>query len=69
MGKPDMLKKAEAALRALALTYPGTHEDHPWGESAFKVIRARCRCTPEEAKARAWGPPPLKTRCLMAPVW
>jgi predicted DNA-binding protein (MmcQ/YjbR family) len=25
------------ALRALALGYPETHEDTPWGESAFKV--------------------------------
>lgn len=24
-------------LRAFALTFPEAHEDHPWGESAFKV--------------------------------
>ena len=27
----------EHALRAFALTFPEAHEDHPWGESAFKV--------------------------------
>jgi predicted DNA-binding protein (MmcQ/YjbR family) len=31
------LGKAEAALRAHALAFPETREDHPWGESAFKV--------------------------------
>src|SRR5262249_24491164 len=31
------LKKAEAALRKLALAYPHVVEDHPWGHSAFKV--------------------------------
>lgn len=33
-------KKATAiadAIRKLALGYPETTEDHPWGESAFKV--------------------------------
>ena len=27
----------EAVLRAIALGYPEAVEDHPWGESAFKV--------------------------------
>ena len=27
----------EHALRAFAMTFPEAHEDHPWGESAFKV--------------------------------
>jgi predicted DNA-binding protein (MmcQ/YjbR family) len=31
------LKKAEVVLRAYALAFPETKEDHPWGESAFKV--------------------------------
>lgn len=31
------LDQLEARLRAAALAYPETHEDHPWGESAFKV--------------------------------
>jgi len=31
------LGKAEAALRAHALAFPETREDHPCGESAFKV--------------------------------
>jgi predicted DNA-binding protein (MmcQ/YjbR family) len=31
------LAKVEAALRAFALAFPETQEDHPWGESAFKV--------------------------------
>jgi predicted DNA-binding protein (MmcQ/YjbR family) len=30
-------KPIRAALRALALTYPGAHEDFPWGESVIKV--------------------------------
>lgn len=28
---------AAAALRAFALTFPESHEEFPWGESAFKV--------------------------------
>jgi predicted DNA-binding protein (MmcQ/YjbR family) len=31
------LKTAFDRLRAKALAYPETHEDHPWGESAIKV--------------------------------
>jgi len=31
------LKKAFDRLRAFALAYPETREDHPWGESAIKV--------------------------------
>lgn len=31
------LDALEARLRAAALAYPEVHEDHPWGESAFKV--------------------------------
>jgi predicted DNA-binding protein (MmcQ/YjbR family) len=31
------LAALEARLRAAALAYPETREDHPWGESAFKV--------------------------------
>ncbi|MFC3714361.1 MmcQ/YjbR family DNA-binding protein [Sphingoaurantiacus capsulatus] len=31
------LAALETRLRAAALAYPETHEDHPWGESAFKV--------------------------------
>lgn len=27
----------EAALRKIALAYPGAVEEHPWGENAFKV--------------------------------
>ena len=33
----DPIKKAERVLRKTALGYPETHEDHPWGSSAFKV--------------------------------
>jgi predicted DNA-binding protein (MmcQ/YjbR family) len=29
--------KIEKAIRDACLAYPETHEDHPWGESAFKV--------------------------------
>jgi predicted DNA-binding protein (MmcQ/YjbR family) len=31
------LKQCFARLRAKALAYPETREDHPWGESAIKV--------------------------------
>jgi len=31
------LDALDARLRAAALAYPETREDHPWGESAFKV--------------------------------
>jgi predicted DNA-binding protein (MmcQ/YjbR family) len=31
------LEKTFEALRKLALAYPETREDHPWGESAIKV--------------------------------
>lgn len=30
-------KTAWGRLRKLALSYPETHEDHPWGHCAFKV--------------------------------
>lgn len=33
----DALEKAFNSLRALALSYPETQEDHPWGETAIKV--------------------------------
>lgn len=35
--KKDRLTAAFVRLRALALSYPETREDLPWGESAFKV--------------------------------
>ena len=31
------IDRIEARLRDAALAYPETREDHPWGESAFKV--------------------------------
>ena len=31
------LKQAFNHVRKCALAYPGVREDHPWGESAFKV--------------------------------
>jgi predicted DNA-binding protein (MmcQ/YjbR family) len=31
------LKQAFEKIRVFALRYPETREDHPWGESAFKV--------------------------------
>lgn len=37
MPKASPFTKAKAALRKAALAYPETREDHPWGESAFKV--------------------------------
>jgi predicted DNA-binding protein (MmcQ/YjbR family) len=37
MPKASPFSKPKAALRRAALAYPETREDHPWGESAFKV--------------------------------
>ncbi len=34
---PKALAHAESALRAIALGYPESHEDFPWGERALKV--------------------------------
>lgn len=31
------MKRVISTLRKAALAYPETHEDHPWGETAFKV--------------------------------
>lgn len=40
---PPHLKDAEEQVRALALGYPETTEDFPWGHSAFKV-RGKAFC-------------------------
>lgn len=37
MAARNPLTRHQAALRKLALAYPEATEDHPWGESAFKV--------------------------------
>ena len=37
MAARNPLTRPQAALRKLALAYPEATEDHPWGESAFKV--------------------------------
>lgn len=37
------MKRVITALRKAALAYPETWEDHPWGETAFKV-RAKIFC-------------------------
>jgi predicted DNA-binding protein (MmcQ/YjbR family) len=37
MATPTTPKQAAAALRKFALSFPETHEDHPWGECAVKV--------------------------------
>jgi predicted DNA-binding protein (MmcQ/YjbR family) len=37
MAARNPLTRAQAALRKIALAYPEATEDHPWGESAFKV--------------------------------
>ena len=34
---PASLRRAEKAIRRLALAYPGAIEEFPWGHSAFKV--------------------------------
>lgn len=37
MPRSKPFTSAFAALRSIALAYPDTREDHPWGHSAFKV--------------------------------
>jgi predicted DNA-binding protein (MmcQ/YjbR family) len=37
MPKASPFTRAKASLRKAALAFPETREDHPWGESAFKV--------------------------------
>jgi predicted DNA-binding protein (MmcQ/YjbR family) len=37
MPAKNRLSAAETALRKCALGYPQATEDHPWGESAFKI--------------------------------
>jgi predicted DNA-binding protein (MmcQ/YjbR family) len=37
MAKQTAFAAVEASLRKCALAYPETHEDFPWGHSAFKV--------------------------------
>lgn len=34
---PKAAKAAEEQLRRIAMAFPETREDHPWGHSAFKV--------------------------------
>jgi len=36
MAKPTV-KSLETKLREIAMSYPDTYEDHPWGESAIKI--------------------------------
>jgi predicted DNA-binding protein (MmcQ/YjbR family) len=31
------VKALETKLREIAMSYPDTYEDHPWGESAIKI--------------------------------
>ena len=38
------LKKAFGEIRAAALEFPATHEDFPWGHSAFKVSKKKVFC-------------------------
>ena len=37
MPKRNPFAKIETAIRKVALAYPETTEDHPWGENAFKT--------------------------------
>jgi predicted DNA-binding protein (MmcQ/YjbR family) len=37
MPRPKSFEQAENNLKAVALNYPGAHEDHPWGHTAIKV--------------------------------
>jgi predicted DNA-binding protein (MmcQ/YjbR family) len=37
MARPKSFDQAEGSLKAVALNYPGAHEDHPWGHTAIKV--------------------------------
>ena len=34
---PDKLSRVQRALRDLALSYPGSREDFPWGDRCYKV--------------------------------
>jgi predicted DNA-binding protein (MmcQ/YjbR family) len=36
MARPTV-KSLESKLREIAMEYPDTYEDHPWGESAIKI--------------------------------
>jgi predicted DNA-binding protein (MmcQ/YjbR family) len=38
---PKVFQRADDALRAHALSYPESHEDHPWGETAIKVAKKK----------------------------
>ena len=38
---PKAFRRADDALRAHALSYPETHEDHPWGDTAIKVAKKK----------------------------
>jgi predicted DNA-binding protein (MmcQ/YjbR family) len=35
----DNIQRAEAALRRLALAYPESYEEFPWGHRAIKVVK------------------------------
>lgn len=37
MARRDPIADAQAALREYALAFPGSTEDHPWGEIAIKI--------------------------------
>src|SRR5687767_5261833 len=37
MATAQTFKRAETELRDFAMTYPGVHEDFPWGHRAMKV--------------------------------
>jgi predicted DNA-binding protein (MmcQ/YjbR family) len=37
VGKTSAAEKAETTLRAICLGYPEAYEDHPWGDTVFKV--------------------------------
>ena len=38
---PKVFLRAQEALRTHALSYPESHEDHPWGEIAIKVAKKK----------------------------
>jgi predicted DNA-binding protein (MmcQ/YjbR family) len=44
LGARSRAHPAATALRKAALAYPQTVEDHPWGETAFKVLGKKVFC-------------------------
>jgi predicted DNA-binding protein (MmcQ/YjbR family) len=42
--EPETIDDLDAAVRGLALAYPGAWEDHPWGDTVFKAGPKKVFC-------------------------